>query len=236
MPVPGKIIHVLSGIIINLTNNQKVDIARLADRQPARAFWEISVTRKSIDLHVQTDPQWVNTILDNFDEFLADHANCERKASALAMSLVVRYPDRTEILPRLIELAQEEMEHFRRVYELMEQRDLRLLPDSADPYVNQLLKLRRHGRKDGFLDRMLLASIIECRGAERFRIISEALEDRQLKAFYRSLWGAEAKHGHIFVDMALVYFDAATVYDRLHELTRAEGTIVSKLEWRPSLH
>ena len=194
------------------------------------------MTRKSIDLHVQTDPRWVNTILGNFDEFLADHANCERKASALAMSLVVKYPDRTEIIPRLIDLALEEMEHFRQVYALMERRNLRLVPDCADPYVNQLLNLRRHGREDGFLDRMLLASIIECRGAERFRIISDALEDTQLKTFYRSLWGAEAKHGHIFVDMALVYFDTATVYDRLRDLARVEGAIVNTLEWRPSLH
>ena len=96
--------------------------------------------------------------------------------------------------------------------------------------------MRRHGREDGFLDRMLLASIIECRGAERFRIISDALEDTQLKTFYRSLWGAEAKHGHIFVDMALVYFDTATVYDRLRDLARVEGAIVNTLEWRPSLH
>lgn len=194
------------------------------------------MARKSIDLYAPTAAEWVNTITANFDEFLADHANCERKASALALSLVVKYPDRAEIIPRLIELAQEELEHFRQVYALMIQRGLQMLPDRPDPYVNRLLDLRRHGREERFLDQMLLASIIECRGAERFRLISEALDDPALRSFYRDLWAAEAKHGHVFVDMALVYFDAGAVYPRLHELARSEAEIIATLEWRPSLH
>ncbi|KAF0192953.1 MAG: tRNA-(ms2io6A)-hydroxylase [Gammaproteobacteria bacterium] len=194
------------------------------------------MAKKSIDLYVRTAPEWVATILNNFDEFLADHANCERKASALAMSLVVKYPDRTGIIPRLIELAQEELEHFRQVYELMLSRGVAAIPDTRDPYVNKLLALRRHGRDEGFLDQLLLASIIECRGAERFRLISEALQDTHLKHFYRDLWTAEAKHGHVFVDMALECFDEKTVYDRLHEIARAEAEILGSLEWRPSLH
>ena len=91
------------------------------------------MTRRSIDLHSQTDPQWVQVILDNFDEFLQDHANCERKASALAMSLISKYADRTLIIPRLIDLAQEELLHFGQVYELMEQRGLALTRDERDP-------------------------------------------------------------------------------------------------------
>jgi tRNA-(ms[2]io[6]A)-hydroxylase len=194
------------------------------------------VAKKSIDLYAPTDPQWVATIVDNFDAFLADHANCERKASALAMSLVVKYPDRSVAIPRLIALAQEELEHFRQVYELMQQRGVSPIADSRDPYVNQLLALRRHSRDEGFLDQLLLASIIECRGAERFRLISEALDDTHLKHFYRDLWAAEAKHGHVFVDIALDCFAESAVYDRLHELARAEADILGTLAWRPSLH
>lgn len=194
------------------------------------------MSRKSIDLYVATDPAWVGTILDNFDAFLADHANCERKASALAMSLVVKYPDRTAVIPRLIALAQEELEHFRQVYELMLARGVAPLPDRRDAYVNQLLALRRHGRDDGFLDQLLIASVIECRGAERFRLISAALTDADLKRFYHDLWAAETKHGHVFVDLALRCFDADTVYARLHELARAEADILQSLEWTPSLH
>ena len=83
-----------------------------------------------------TDPDWVQVILDNFDDFLIDHASCERKAMAYAMSVIVKYPDRTEIIPDLLQVAQDELDHFRNVLELMEQRGLQMIPDEPDPYVN----------------------------------------------------------------------------------------------------
>lgn len=194
------------------------------------------MARKSIDLYVATDPAWVGTIVNNFDDFLADHANCERKASALAMSLVVKYPDRITLIPRLIEIAQEELEHFRQVYVWMLKRGISALPDRRDPYVNRLLALRRHGRDDGLLDQLLIASLIECRGAERFGLIADALADADLKRFYHDLWAAEIKHGHVFVDLALRCFDNDTVYERLHVLARAEADILQSLDWTASLH
>jgi tRNA-(ms[2]io[6]A)-hydroxylase len=77
---------------------------------------------------------------------------------------------------------------------------------------------------------------VECRGAERFRIIAEALEDQSLKAFYTSLWKAETKHGHQFVDMALEYGEAESTMARLLELAEREAEIVQTLAWRASLH
>ncbi|MDX1432486.1 MAG: tRNA isopentenyl-2-thiomethyl-A-37 hydroxylase MiaE, partial [Gammaproteobacteria bacterium] len=112
------------------------------------------MTRRSRDLLVATHPDWVHAVLADFDAFVQDHANCERKASALAMSLVVKHPDRTAIIPTLIALAQEELEHFRQVHDLMSQRGLPLVSDVPDPYVNQLLACMRHGREQRFLDRM----------------------------------------------------------------------------------
>ncbi len=194
------------------------------------------MARKSIDLLVATHPDWVNVVLSDFDAFIQDHANCERKASALAMSLVVKYPDRTRIVPALIALAQEELEHFRQVYALMVSRGLALVKDTRDPYVNQLAACMRHGREPRFLDHLLVSSLIECRGAERFRIIADALSDQSLKEFYTSLWKAEAKHGHQFVDMALEYADAETTMARLLELAEREAEIVQALAWRASLH
>lgn len=194
------------------------------------------MTRRSIDLHSQTDPDWVQVILENFDAFLQDHANCERKASALAMSLVAKYPDRTRIIPQLIDLAQEELLHFGQVYELMEKRGLPLARDERDPYVNRLLELQRHGRDERFIDRMLLSSLIECRGAERFGIIAAALDDPELAAFYDGLYKAETKHGHVFVDLVLKYFPAEPIYERLHQLAAHEAEIVETLVWRASLH
>ena len=92
------------------------------------------------------------------------------------------------------------------------------------------------GREARFQDRLLISSLIECRGAERFGIIAEALADEDLKAFYTSLWKAETKHGHQFVDMALKYEDAEITATRLQELAAQEAEIVQGLEWRPSLH
>jgi tRNA-(ms[2]io[6]A)-hydroxylase len=194
------------------------------------------MARRSIDLLVATHPDWVNAVLADFDAFIQDHANCERKASALAMSLVVKHPDRTRIVPTLIALAQEELEHFRQVYELMMARGLELVKDTQDPYVNQLMACMQHGREQRFLDRLLVSSLIECRGAERFGIIAQALEDQSLKEFYTSLWKAETKHGHQFVDMALKYEDAEIVAARLQQLAEQEAEIVQRLEWRASLH
>ncbi len=192
--------------------------------------------RKSVDLLSATHPGWVGVILENFDEFLQDHANCERKASALAMSLVVKHPDRKLIIPQLIDLAVEELEHFGQVYALMQKRGVTLAKDVQDPYVNALMALMRHGRQDRFLDRMLVSSIVECRGAERFGIIARALQDPGLKEFYATLHKAERKHGHQFVDMVLKYFNSDTIYERLDALMAKEAEIIETLEWRPSLH
>ncbi len=194
------------------------------------------MTRRSVELHSATPPEWVEVIIENFDEFLCDHANCERKASALAVSLAVRHPERAAMIPTLLTLAQEELEHFAEVYALMASRGLRLVKDCPDPYVNALLGTLRSGREQRFLDRMLVSSVIECRGAERFRIISRALEDPALSAFYERFWKAEAKHGHQFVDMVLPYFDSEEIYERLDQLMAREAEIVASLPWRASLH
>ncbi|MBT8145148.1 MAG: tRNA-(ms[2]io[6]A)-hydroxylase [Gammaproteobacteria bacterium] len=194
------------------------------------------MTRRSIDLSVATDPKWVEVPLGDFDEFIMDHANCERKASAFAMSMVMKYSDRPAIIPGLIELALEELEHFRQVYAVMQQRGLNLASDTPDPYVKQLTALVRHGRDERLIDHMLVASIIECRGAERFGLIADALTDPELKRFYTDLHKAETKHGHLFVHWLLQLFPEERVYPRCQELVTAEGDIIEALPWRAALH
>jgi len=192
----------------------------------------------SLELAATTRPEWTQTVMSDFPAFLRDHADCERKASAMAMSFVAKYPDRTEIIPELIETGVEELEHFRQVYAHMAKRGIRLAREIAeDPYIKKLLALCRTDPLHRFLDRLLLASIIECRGAERFRLVCNAIEnDAELKEFYHHLWTLEAKHGNIFVKMALTYFDERNVYSRLKELNEAEGRIVETLKLRPALH
>jgi len=192
----------------------------------------------SLDLVASTKPQWVETVMADFPSFLQDHADCERKASAMAMSFVAKYPDRVEIIPDLIETGVEELEHFRQVYAHMAKRGIRLSKEmQQDPYITALINLCHTDPINRFLDRLLLASIIECRGAERFRLVCNAIEkDDELKEFYHMLWVSEAKHGNVFVKFALNYFPEKQVYARLDELNTAEGKIVDGLPLRAALH
>lgn len=194
------------------------------------------MAKKSIDVLVGTSPAWVKIVLQDFDAFLLDHANCERKASAMAMSFIVKYPDRHTLIPDLIDLAREEIEHFKEVYEVCAERGLTLQKDTPDPYVKQLLDAARHGRDERLIDRMLIASVIECRGAERFGLLARELEDETMRTFYARLWKAELKHGHLFVHLLLKEFDEQLVYPRLHELLELEAKIMTGLEFRPALH
>jgi tRNA-(ms[2]io[6]A)-hydroxylase len=191
----------------------------------------------NLDVGTATKADWVAVVMANFDEFLIDHADCERKASSAAMSLVAKYPDRTKIIPELIETAIEELDHFKLVYALLEKRKLQL-PASMkeDDYVLQLIKSCRNGRDERFLDRLLIGSVFETRGAERFRLIEEALEDPELKRFYKMLWTSEAKHGHIYVKMALEYFTSDEVYSRLQWWIEKESEIIDQLDLKPALH
>ncbi|HZO84603.1 MAG TPA: tRNA-(ms[2]io[6]A)-hydroxylase [Verrucomicrobiae bacterium] len=192
----------------------------------------------SLDLTATTRPEWVKTVMADFPAFMQDHADCERKASAMAMSFVAKYPDRVEIIPELIETGLEELEHFQQVYAHMATRGIRLAKEmKQDPYIQGLMDLCKSDPISRFLDRLLLASIIECRGAERFRLVCDALDhDPELKTFYHGLWTSEAKHGNIFVKMALRYFPEKQVYDRLKELNAAEGKLIESLPPRPALH
>jgi tRNA-(ms[2]io[6]A)-hydroxylase len=190
-----------------------------------------------IELDIDTKKEWVDAVLADFDAFLQDHADCERKASAMALSFVAKYPNRLEILPELIETSVEELEHFRDVYNLMEKRGILLSHEiPQDVYMKKLLEICRSGREERFMDRLLLASLVETRGAERFKLVYEALDDPELKEFYRKLWASEAKHGEIFVKMALNYFNESEVYSRLDEMKKQEGIIISELPIRPALH
>jgi tRNA-(ms[2]io[6]A)-hydroxylase len=183
-----------------------------------------------------TPSAWTETVLADFDAFLQDHANCERKASALAMSFVVKYPDRKYITEGLIDLAQEELDHFRDVYRLMLKRGILLAKDEPDHYVNQLLAAARHGVNERFLDRMLISSVVECRGAERFGLLADALDEGPTKLFYERLRKSETKHGHLFVQLLLKEFDEKLVYSRLEELVKIEADIIHKLAIRPAMH
>ena len=194
--------------------------------------------RFEIELHCASSQAWLDAVMNDFDSFLQDHADCERKASAMAMSFVAKYPERTEIIPDLIDTGIEELEHFQQVYSLMARRGVTLAPEiKPDLYAKQLLALTQGGTHETrFRDRLLVASIIECRGCERFRMVSEAQKDAEIQRFYKQLWASEAKHSHIFVNMALHFFPENEVKEKLEVLLEEEANILNGLALKAALH
>ena len=190
----------------------------------------------AVQLKPYSGESWIQKVLQDFDHFLIDHAACERKASATGVSFVVRYPDRDKIMDPMIRLAREELLHFHQVCRLLRKRNLKLLPDEKDPYINGLLKQIRNGRDEEFLDRLLVFGIVEARGTERFRVVAENHPDKELADFYMKLTEAEARHHELFVDLALEYFDEETVMKRLRELESLEFEVIQEIPIRAAVH
>jgi len=190
----------------------------------------------SLRLKTATSPRWVETVLEDFDSFLLDHAACERKASATALTFVSHYPDRRELVSAMIDLAREELEHFHQVYQRIAERGLVLAADTKDPYVNRLAEEFRKGSEAYFLDRLLVAGIVEARGCERFGLVAEALPPGPLKDFYRVLASSEARHRGLFLRLARLYFEEQIVAPRLDELLETEARVIESLPLRPAVH
>jgi len=189
-----------------------------------------------LTLQFRTPPQWTATVLADFDRFLADHANAENKASGMALSMARHYSDKPDIVRAMLDLAIEELAHFREVVKLLHSRGLNLQRDEKDPYVNALRQQLRQGRDDYFLDRLLLGAIIEARGTERFGLVAVSLQPGPLKDFYCLISRSEEKHQTLFLDLANNHFPQATVQFRLQELLTFEADLVAGLPWRARLH
>jgi len=187
-------------------------------------------------LRSETDPSWIDVVLGDFDAFLIDHAACERKASAMALKLVSHYSDRTALVRELIPFAQEELEHYARVMEIILDRGVSTRADAKDPYVGGLMQLIKRGPEQYFLDRLLVLGIVEARGCERFGLVAEGLEPGALKDFYVDITRSEARHHGLFVRLAREYFPAERVENRLDDLLDAEAKIVDALPLRPAVH
>ena len=187
-------------------------------------------------LRVATSPGWVEAVLADFDAFLLDHAANERKASSAALALVAHYPDRAELVERCIALAVEELTHFQAVHARIADRGLSLLPDTRSEYLRRLTRQFREGREPYFLDRLLTAGIVEARGCERFGLLAAALPAGPTKDFYREIARSEVRHQELYIDLARLYFDPATVDERLGALLEAESAVMAELPVRPALY
>ncbi len=184
-----------------------------------------------------TPIEWTEAVLADFDAFLQDHAANERKASAAAMRLAVHHFDVPHLVDAMVEVAGEELEHFRQVYEVLRSRGTDLGQDAPDPYMTRMHGLMRKERKSQFLlDRLLVFSLIEARGCERFGLLAEVLEPGAMKDFYAELTRAEARHRGLFVRLARELFASDEVNDRLQELVAGEAEIAATLPFRAALH
>ena len=187
-------------------------------------------------LRYPTPPAWVAAVMADFDSFLLDHAAAEKKASGMAISMLSHYPDRVELVAAMADLAVEELSHYREVVKWIHRRGLLTAADEKDPYVLAFRKAIRRGREAYLLDRLLTASIIEARGAERFALVAETLEPGPLKTFYRSIARSEARHYQLFLELARRYIDEAVIAQRWNELLDIEAAIVADLPIRAALH
>ena len=189
-----------------------------------------------IDLRLPSSDEWIDAVLNDFDAFLLDHAANERKASSMAMTFVLRYPDRDAILEPMIQLAREELSHFHRVFKLMQTRGLRFERDQQDQYMKQMLRQVRHGRDEEFLDRLILAAVVEARGCERFQTLANALTDPTLKSFYTEIAQSEARHHTLFIDLASEYFANEAIAERVDFWVDQDARILAALPVLPILH
>ncbi len=154
-------------------------------------------------LKLPTDPRWVDIAEKNISEILTDHAYCEQKAASSAISFIVQYPEYPELVDAMAALAKEEMEHFEMVHDQIKKRGYELGRERKDSYVAELRKFFKGGdRIRQLVDSLLLAAMIEARSCERFRVLSEGLDEPELKEFYADLMKSEAMHYTMFLKFA----------------------------------
>jgi tRNA 2-(methylsulfanyl)-N6-isopentenyladenosine37 hydroxylase len=187
-------------------------------------------------LRCATDPLWLPQALARFDEVLVDHAHCEKKAAANALSLLQAYPDVKGLPADMARLAREEAAHLAKVLQVMESRGLTLSRDAGDPYAQGLQKVIRHGAAERRLDRFLIAALIEARSHERLALLAGGLTDPKLKRFYEELAVSEDGHQRLFLRLAHEVAPAAEVEARLDQLLDAEAALIQSLPIRAAVH
>ncbi|WP_026630034.1 tRNA-(ms[2]io[6]A)-hydroxylase [Dyadobacter alkalitolerans] len=185
----------------------------------------------TLGLELPTDPRWTDIAAMQLDEILIDHAYCEQKAASTCISIIVHYPERTELVETLTPIVAEEWGHFQRVLKELKKRNIPLGRQRKDEYVGQLMKLvRKKGDYEGaMLDRLLISGLIEARSCERFKLLSESLEDESLQKFYRELMISEAGHYRTFIELAEKYLPVEEVRARWKELLHQEAEIMRSI-------
>lgn len=191
-------------------------------------------TRNILGLKLPTDPRWVNLAEMQLEEVLTDHAYCEQKAATTCISLIQKNPDKQLLVEELAPIVTEEWGHFRMVLAELKKRNLQLGKQRKDIYVNKLLEFQSKGgsRDASFLDQMLTMALIEARSCERFKRLSEGLDDAYMRSFYRKFMESEAGHYTLFITLAEHYLDKKIVRQRWAEWLAYEKGVMNSIELR----
>lgn len=196
---------------------------------------ESSEYQKNIlGLQLPTDPRWVDLASISLKEILTDHAYCEQKAATSCISLIQRYPEKEKLVEELSPIVTEEWGHFRLVLAELKKRNLKLGRQRKDSYVNKLMSFQVKGgsEEDFFLDKLLIFALIEARSCERFKRLSDGLNDKYLQNFYRRFMESEAGHYALFIELAETYIDREKVRKRWIEWLDYERGVMSELDVR----
>lgn len=191
-----------------------------------------------LGLKLPTDPRWVNIVEKNIEEILTDHAYCEQKAASTAISLIIGFPEKSDLVKEMIALSREEMGHFNMVHEKILERGWTLGRERKDEYVIELMKFFPKGgsRETHLVHKLLYAALIEARSCERFRLLSEHIADEDLSEFYRKLMVSEANHYIMFLTFARKYGNREEVDKKWQDLLNHEAAIMKNLGKRETMH
>jgi tRNA-(ms[2]io[6]A)-hydroxylase len=189
-----------------------------------------------LSLKSSTAPWWLERVEENLEEILLDHAHCEKKAAGTAMNLIFAYVDRVELVKQLSPIVTEELDHFQLVIDLIQARGMRFRRLTPSNYGQQLGELVRKLEPGRAIDRLLVAALIEARSCERFALLRDRLQDRELAAFYGSLFESEARHHATYVQMALMFATESVVFERLQELAEREAEIIDRGDPNARVH
>lgn len=187
-----------------------------------------------LGLNLPTDPRWTNIAEKSLDEILIDHAYCEQKAASSCISLIVQYPEKSELVELMTGVVAEEWGHFERVLDEMKKRGIALGKMRKDEYVMAINGILKKGgsRDQQLVEKLLLNALIEARSCERFKLLWKNIEDTDLQKFYYELMVSEASHYANFIDLAKTYMGEEYVNSRWKEFLAAEAEIIQNLEVR----
>jgi tRNA-(ms[2]io[6]A)-hydroxylase len=191
-----------------------------------------------LGLKLPTDPRWANIVEKNISEILIDHAWCEHKAATNAMNLIVSNPEHADLVTDLLQIAKEEMEHFDQVHQLIIAKGFTLGPEVKDVYVGELFGFMKKGgsRTQQLVERLLFSALIEARSCERFRVLSEEIQDQQLASFYYELMVSEANHYSVFLGYARKFGDGMEVNERWQEWLTFEAEVIQRYGKKETIH